>query len=64
MDITDLAYFKELLTVWLEDLQNHADETIKDLLSMETEIGDFTDRASLETDRSTIFRIRDRESLL
>jgi DnaK suppressor protein len=64
MDMINLAHFKELLTVWLEELQSHADKTIGELLSMETEIGDFTDRASLETDRSTLLRIRDRESLL
>ena len=64
MDKAQIDFFKDLLTTWLGELLNNADNTVGSLLQLETDIGDITDRASLETERSTLLRIRDRESLL
>jgi DnaK suppressor protein len=64
MEEKDLAYFKELLTKWLEELLHHADHTVEGLLSVETNSADYLDWASIESDRSTNLRIRDRESML
>ena len=64
MDKSQTAFFKDLLTTWLGELLNNADNTVGSLLQLETDIGDITDRASLETDRSTLLIIRYRESLL
>jgi DnaK suppressor protein len=64
MEENDLAYFKELLTKWLEELLHHADHTVEGLLNIETNSADYLDWASIESDRSTNLRIRDRESML
>lgn len=67
MEETELQYFKELLTAWLEELQHSAFSTVEGLLnieSFESFSADYLDRASFESDRSTALRIRDRESML
>lgn len=64
MEEKDLAYFKELLTKWLAELLHHADHTVEGLLNVETNSADYLDWASIESDRSTNLRIRDRESML
>jgi DnaK suppressor protein len=64
MNENELDFFKNLLTNWLEELLDHADTTVGGLLDLETDSADFLDRATFETDRSTVFRIRDRESML
>jgi DnaK suppressor protein len=64
MEAKELAYFKDLLTSWLEELLAHAEVTVEGLLIRETNPADFLDRATFETDRSTMLRIRDRESML
>ena len=58
----DLDYFKDLLTRWLDELLEHADDTVEDLLETENYLPDPLDRASYES--STALRIRDRESML
>jgi DnaK suppressor protein len=64
MEETGLAYFKELLTTWLEELKHSAYSTVEGLLNVEMLSADYLDRASFESDRSTALRIRDRESML
>jgi len=64
MDEKDLEYFRKVLSDWLEDLVNHAGATVVGMLQLETGCADYLDRALAETDRSTMLRIRDRESML
>ncbi len=60
----DIGYFKELLTNRMEDLLNRADDTVSGMTAPKGNFPDPTDRASLETDRNFMLRIRDRESKL
>ena len=60
----DLDYFKNLLTEQLTALINYADYTVQGLLNETDNMPDPLDRASFESDRSTLLRIRDRESYL
>jgi DnaK suppressor protein len=60
----DIKYFKELLTNRMEDLLNQADDTVSGMTAPKENFPDPTDRASLETDRNFMLRIRDRESKL
>jgi DnaK suppressor protein len=64
MEQTELVYFKNLLTAWLEELQNSAYTTVEGLLNVDSFSADYLDRASFESDTSTALRIRDRESML
>ncbi|UCG08191.1 MAG: RNA polymerase-binding protein DksA [Desulfobacterales bacterium] len=64
MEEKDLEFFKNLLTQWLEDLLDHADDTVEGLLESGESLADPLDRASFESNRSTTLRIRDRESML
>ena len=60
----DLNYFKELLTDQLEELLDHADDTVSGMTTQKENFPDPTDRASLEADRNFMLRIRDREHKL
>jgi DnaK suppressor protein len=60
----DQDYFKKLLNDQLDVLLNYSDNTVKGLLNLTDNMPDTLDRASFESDRSTLLRIRDRESLL
>ena len=60
----DLDYFKALLTDQLEELLDHADDTVSGMTSQKENFPDPTDRASLEADRNFMLRIRDREHKL
>lgn len=64
MEEIDLVYFKELLTNRLDELLNHADDTLEGLLETTENYPDPLDRAAFEYNRSTSLRIRDRESML
>jgi len=64
MSEKDLEFFKGLLTQWLEELLDHADDTVEGLLDSRENLADPLDRASAESDRSWTLRIRDRESML
>jgi DnaK suppressor protein len=64
MEQTELVYFKNLLTAWLEELQNSAYSTVEGLVNVDSFSADYLDRASFESDTSTALRIRDRESML
>jgi DnaK suppressor protein len=60
----DLDYFKMLLNDHLAALLDYADHTVQGLLDVTDNMPDPIDRASFESDRSTLLRIRDRESYL
>ena len=64
MEEKDLQFFKDLLTTWLENLLDHADDTVEGLLESGESLADPLDRASFESNRGTMLRIRDRESML
>ena len=60
----DLDYFKRLLNDQLAALLDCADLTVQGLLDLTDNMPDPLDRATFESDRSTLLRIRDRESYL
>jgi len=60
----DIKHFKDLLTGRLEDLLNQADDTVSGMTAPKENFPDPTDRASLESDRNFMLRIRDRENKL
>ncbi|MGD8522043.1 MAG: RNA polymerase-binding protein DksA [Desulfobacterales bacterium] len=64
MEEKDLDFFKDLLMRWLDELLQHADDTVEGLLETDNYLPDPLDRASFESNRSTSLRIRDRESML
>jgi len=64
MDKERLKYFNDLLTKRLEDLVAEAVKTIGDMSDEKETFPDPTDRASLESDRNFLLRIRDRERKL
>jgi DnaK suppressor protein len=59
-----LDYFKNLLNERLEVLLNEATKTMADMTDEKETFPDPTDRASLESDRNFLLRIRDRERKL
>ena len=64
MEKEKLKYFKKLLNERLENLLSEAEKTVGDMSDDEETFPDPTDRASLESDRNFLLRIRDRESKL
>jgi DnaK suppressor protein len=64
MEMKDLESFRNLLTQWLEELLNRAEDTVEDLLESQQNLADPLDRASAESDRIRTLRIRDRENML
>ena len=61
----DIYFFKQLLTEQLETLLEQADIVVRDLVVKENETSpELVDRASFESERATMLRIRDRESKL
>ncbi len=64
MEEKDVEYFKEYLTKQLEELIAQAEVTVSDMTSHKENFPDPTDRASLESDRNFMLRIRDREHKL
>jgi DnaK suppressor protein len=58
------AYFKDLLIKRLDELYNEAERTVAGMTDTEETFPDPTDRASLESDRNFMLRIRDRERKL
>ena len=61
----DISFFKRLLTEQLETLLGQADIAVRYLIVKDNEISpDPVDRASFESERGTMLRIRDRESKL
>jgi DnaK suppressor protein len=64
MEEKNLDFFRNHLSQWLQELIDHADDTVEHLLEPEENLADPLDRASFESNRSTKLRIRDRESML
>jgi DnaK suppressor protein len=54
-------YFKDLLNKQLQELMEEAAKTVTDMTITEGEFPDPTDRASWESDRNFLLRIRERE---
>lgn len=57
-------YFKILLSQRLDELLTEAEKTASGRTVPQDESPDFTDQASMETDSSFVFRIKERESRL
>jgi DnaK suppressor protein len=64
MEEKDLEFFRNHLIKWLEELLANAAETVEGLLDSRENPADPLDRASVESDRIWMLRIRDRESML
>ncbi len=64
MDANTQAFFKELLQRRLSELFEEAEKTVAGMTDTEETFPDPTDRATLESDRNFMLRIRDRERKL
>ncbi len=64
MDKEKQAYFKEILIQRLDELYSEAEKTVAGMNDSEENFPDPTDRATLESDRNFVLRIRDRERKL
>ncbi|MBF0224795.1 MAG: RNA polymerase-binding protein DksA [Desulfobacterales bacterium] len=64
MEKEDLEYFKATLNERLNDLLNQGEETVLDLSDTKDNYPDPTDRATIESDRNFLLRLRDREHKL
>jgi len=64
MNKKQLEFFKELLSKRLEDLAGGARETVDEMNDEDDTFPDPNDRATLESDRNFVLRIRDRERKL
>lgn len=60
----DIKYFEELLSRRLQELLSQADDTVTGMTGFKENFPDPTDRATLESDRNFMLRIRDREHKL
>jgi len=60
----DKEFFEGLLNKQLEDLLSQVDDTVSGMTSPKENFPDPTDRATLESNRNFMLRIRDRESKL
>ena len=64
MNKKDQNFFKTLLQARLQELLSHAEETVSGMTEQKETFPDPTDRATLESDRNFMLRIRDREHKL
>ncbi|MBW1823275.1 MAG: RNA polymerase-binding protein DksA [Deltaproteobacteria bacterium] len=64
MEKEKIDYYRNLLTKKMEGLLTDAGKTVVDMSDEEETFPDPTDRASLESDRNFLLRIRDRERKL
>jgi DnaK suppressor protein len=64
MDRDTQAQFKEMLLKRLDELYEEAEKTVAGMTDTEETFPDPTDRATLESDRNFMLRIRDRERKL
>ena len=58
------AFFKDLLTRWLDELLLHAGSTVDGLRESDEALPDPLDRAVFDSERNFTLRIRGRESML
>ena len=64
MDKEHIEHFRKLLNGRMDELLGHADATVNDMTDTKENFPDPTDRASIESDRNFILRLRDRERKL
>jgi DnaK suppressor protein len=64
MEKEKLEYFREILKDRFEEILAEAEKTVTGMTSTNENFPDPTDRASLESDRNFMLRIRDRERKL
>jgi DnaK suppressor protein len=64
MDEKQLAHFKDLLLKQRKEILQYADDTVTDMNDQSDNYPDPTDRASIESDRNFILRLRERERFL
>jgi DnaK suppressor protein len=64
MEKEKIDYYRNLLTKKMEELLTEAEKMVVDMSDEEETFPDPTDRASLESDRNFLLRIRDRERKL
>ncbi len=64
MEKKDIEYFREVLTNHLEELLSRVDDTVSGMIAPKENFPDSADRATIETDRNFMLRIRDRERQL
>lgn len=64
MNEEDLDFFKTLLTNWMDELLKQADNTRLGMKDPSDNLADPSDRATFESGRNFLLRIRDRESRL
>lgn len=64
MEAHDLEYFHQLLTEMLDDIQRQGEATLEDMSENTEYYADPADRASLESDRTFMLRLRDRDRKL
>jgi DnaK suppressor protein len=64
MNDKQLKRFKKLLEERRRELLGHAEDTVLDMTDTKDNFPDPTDRASVESDRNFILRLRDRERKL
>jgi DnaK suppressor protein len=60
----DIQCFRELLTNRLEELLEHADDTVSGMTATKENFPDPSDRASLEEDRNFMLRIKRLSALI
>ncbi len=61
MEQKDIEHFKKILTNQLKELSIHAGNTVSGMATPKENFPDPADRATIETDRNFMLRIRDRE---
>ena len=64
MEKDRLEYYRTILNGKLEELLNGAGKVVSGMSEKEENFPDPTDRASLETDRNFLLRVKDRERKL
>jgi DnaK suppressor protein len=63
VDLKDVEYFRNLLNQRMQELRSEAGKTVDDMDEDEN-FPDPSDRASMESNRNSVLRIRDRERKL
>lgn len=64
MDDEQLEYFKQKLLKQRAEILQYADETVTDMNAPSISYPDPTDRATIESDRNFVLRLRERERFL
>ena len=62
MEKKHIAYFREVLSGYLEELLHNEDYTVLNMTTPKENFPDITDRASFEADRDSMLRISQRKN--